>query len=80
MNDRGQLLCEGADMDGQVAVVLTPISAPIGDIEWDCSTNINDLLIVIREWGEQESVADINGDGVVNAVDLMVVFENWTVR
>lgn len=77
MNERGEILCEGSHQGSRVAIVLTPVPAPVGDISFDCRVGVPDLLLVINEWGNSKSVADINQDGTVNIVDLMLVIEHW---
>jgi hypothetical protein len=38
---------------------------------------VSDLLAVIDQWGQSNSPADINGDGIVNVTDLLAVVGNW---
>ena len=61
----------------QIAVVLTPVYASPSDITNDCRVNVNDLLLVINEWGKRESVADINRDKIVDVDDLFLVVQEW---
>jgi hypothetical protein len=61
-----------------VCLVLDPMPNIDGDVDHTCSVNVDDLLIVINEWGNDESVADINKDRMVDHLDLMIVIENWT--
>jgi len=35
------------------------------------------LLIIIDQWGQTDSHADINEDGIVNVSDLLIVIANW---
>lgn len=60
-----------------VAYVITPIVVA-GDITGDCRTNVPDLLKVINNWGQDDSVADLDQDGNVGVGDLMYVVEHWT--
>ena len=39
--------------------------------------NVTELLMVIDQWGQMGSPADINGDGVVDVTDLLIVVANW---
>ena len=39
--------------------------------------DINDLLIVIGQWGNEDSIADINNDGTVNVDDMLFVIGSW---
>ena len=58
------------------AVILAPVDSKPGDIDNNCSVNVSDLLLLISEWGESISVADINLDGIVNQKDLLVLIKN----
>jgi hypothetical protein len=78
INNRGQILCEGSHQSGKVAVILTPIFAPVADVTLDCIVNVNDLLGVINAWGQTGGPADVNQDGIVNHLDLLLVIQNWT--
>ena len=49
----------------------------LGDINGDLDINVEDLLIVIAEWGETSGPADINEDGIVNVNDLLIVIASW---
>jgi probable HAF family extracellular repeat protein len=58
--------------------LLTPIDPPTGDVDGDCDVDVSDLLCVLDEWGQTDSWADINEDGVVNVFDLLELFAEWT--
>ncbi|MCH2162802.1 MAG: hypothetical protein MK085_13130 [Phycisphaerales bacterium] len=47
------------------------------DINLDRKVDVNDLLIVIGEWGREQSPADVARDGVVDVLDLLAIFETW---
>ena len=50
----------------------------IGDLDGDGIVGVEDLLIVISEWGPCSGcVADIDGNGVVDVEDLLIVIANW---
>ena len=57
--------------------MLTPIGSAPGDIDNNCIVNVSDLLLLISEWGESISVADINLDGNVNVTDLLALLADW---
>lgn len=78
-NDQGQIVADGFAGSTRAAVLLTPVWAAASDIDANCLTNMDDLLIVIGEWGQVDSPADINNNGLVNIQDLLIVIENWTV-
>jgi uncharacterized membrane protein len=79
INDNGQILAEGRHFElGDVAVILSPVEAIDGDVDRNCKVNVDDLLDVINGWGAGPSPADINDDGLVNVLDLMIVIQSWT--
>jgi len=62
-----------------VSVILEPEKPVIGDINGTCTVNVEDLLIVIGQWGDDGSApADLNNSGLVDMEDLLVVIINWT--
>ena len=49
-----------------------------GDLDGDGIVGVEDLLIVISQWGTCSGcVADIEGNGVVDIEDLLIVIANW---
>ena len=58
---------------------VVPNDAVPGDINGDGFVGVDDLLIVIANWGPCGPVcdADINGDGFVGVDDLLIVIANW---
>ena len=51
-----------------------------GDINGDGLVGVDDLLIVIANWGSCDSTecpGDLNGDGMVGVDDLLIVIANW---
>ena len=54
---------------------------PIVDLNGDANIDTNDLLILIDNWGTDETLCDIGpmpwGDGVVNEADLEVLMSYW---
>ena len=48
------------------------------DLDGDGIVGVEDLLIVISQWGTCSGcVADIDGNGVVDIEDLLIVIANW---
>ena len=52
------------------------------DITGEGAVNMDDLLIMARDWLQSGSIADIyppppNGDDIVNLKDFAVLAENW---
>ena len=57
--------------------------APLGDISGpdgkpDKIVDVHDLLYLLGVWGADDSLADINGDGVTNIKDLLVLLNHWS--
>jgi probable HAF family extracellular repeat protein len=82
INNQGQITGEGYDIDGDiVAVLLTPVDVPFGDLDGDCTVGIDDFLILLAAWGPCPPAggcpADLNGDGSVGVVDFLVLLANW---
>jgi hypothetical protein len=48
-----------------------------GDLNGDKIVNINDILLVINDFGKVGSINDLNGDGQVNILDVMQVVKYW---
>ena len=77
----GALTGRGRDAKHDVVgFVLVPKLNSLGDINGTCAIDVDDLLIVINEWGKQESIADLDQDGMVGVPDLMIVIDNWTFK
>ncbi len=47
------------------------------DINTDGQTDVQDLLIIIGDWGAFKSPADVNQDGNVDVADVLLVISNW---
>ena len=54
-----------------------PSSMP-GDVNGDGYVNVDDLLVVISQWGPCSGCSgDLNEDGVVGVDDLLVILAHW---
>ena len=49
----------------------------LADVNADGNVNVNDILILIGNWGSGSNIGDINFDGIVNVTDLLYVISNW---
>jgi uncharacterized membrane protein len=76
--DSGTLVCRGMSNGSVVAFVLQPLPATPGDTNCDERIDIDDLMLVIVDWGKRDSFADVNHDGIVNVDDLILVINHWT--
>jgi len=74
-NTPDQIYGEFTDGGGNTIADECPIDCP--DINGDGYVNVNDLLVVIDQWGLTDSPADLNQDGIVDVTDLLIVVGNW---
>jgi polyhydroxybutyrate depolymerase len=49
----------------------------LADLDSDQQVAIEDLLVVIGEWGSDDSIADINDDATVDITDLLIIIKAW---
>lgn len=78
VNSHGNILANATlPGGGIVAVLLTPVDPPVGDLDIDCRVGIVDFLILLGEWGKSDSAADFNGDGTVDEHDFAILLDNW---
>ena len=47
------------------------------DLNGDGLINVSDLLLVVGEWGSNDSATDIDGSGLVDTGDLLAVIAAW---
>ncbi|MHC5007301.1 MAG: hypothetical protein ACYTGF_08095 [Planctomycetota bacterium] len=63
-------------------MLLTPISAPPGDLDGDCIVGVSDFDSLLDNWGacppQGECAADLDGNGTVNVVDFLNLLANWS--
>jgi probable HAF family extracellular repeat protein len=78
INNKGQIIVvTPAETGKAVTIVLTPVDRPPTDMDCDCDTDIEDLVILLAHWGDPGGEADINDDGIVNVRDLLILLANW---
>ena len=79
ISSAGILACTGRDASGRlVAVRLTPLDPPAGDVTGDCRVDFIDLLTLLSEWGPcTYCIADLDGDRTVGPADLEIVLATW---
>jgi len=49
----------------------------LADVNSDGNVNVNDIDILIGNWGSSTNIGDINYDGIVDVSDLLIVIGNW---
>jgi hypothetical protein len=76
--DTGEIVCGGSVNGNVVSLVIKPLPGITGDTNCDDRVDIDDLIVVIVEWGEANSSGDVNYDGTVDVDDLILVINNWT--
>ncbi len=52
-------------------------SAYMGNLNGDGKIDIDDLMLMIGEFGKTDSIADLNCDGKVDGADLSILQNNW---
>ena len=79
INNRGQITGLGQAVNGDVvAVLLTPVDVPVGDLDGDCNVGIIDFLELLSQWGPcSDCAADLDGDGLVGIIDFLLLLTNW---
>lgn len=77
INNTGQIVGDAQFNGFRVAFVLSPIGSPVGDISMDCEVDVDDLLLLLDHFGQVFSPADLNSDGVVNVLDLIILLLNF---
>ena len=55
--------------------VIDPAVPCDGDLNGDEDVTIDDILVVLSNWGGTEG--DANGDGETNIDDILVIISNW---
>lgn len=62
---------------GDIIIINPPTP---GDANGDGVVNIQDILVIIADWGTctENCAGDVNADGDVNILDILLVIANWT--
>ena len=76
-NDSGSVIEAGIDGVSVIALECLDVDCD-GDANNDGEVTVEDLLLVIGDWGCTGSCSsDLNGDLVVNVADLLLVIASW---
>jgi len=76
INDRGQIRAGASDV-GQF--ILTPVWLP-GDLTGDCHVSVEDLILVLSNFGQPLGSfprGDVDLDGDVDLSDLTILLAHW---
>ena len=79
VNGLGQIVADAYYLGNNIAVLLTPLLLP-GDANQDGKVNINDLTIVLANFGQTGMTwtqGEFTGDGTVDINDLTIVLANY---
>jgi len=60
-----------------VGAILRPILKSASDVNQDCAVDELDLNQILRTWGQSEVPSDIDRDGEVGVLDLLLVLADW---
>ncbi|MCH8824263.1 MAG: hypothetical protein IH984_12260 [Planctomycetes bacterium] len=82
INATGQIAGLGNHFEfGAVAVLLSEIVPPVGDLDGDGDVDVSDLLILLGSWGPcadcNDCPADLDESCSVSTTDLLLLFSNW---
>jgi len=77
INNKGQIICSGTYKNNRAVMILSPVDDRTGDVNHDCTVNVFDLLLLLQEWAQPNSIADVDNDGVVDADDLIELILQW---
>ncbi len=84
INNQGQITGQAdADNGDVVAVLLTPIEPPVGDLDGDGQVGVIDFLMLLSLWGPclpacpPSCVGDLDGDCAVGVIDFLSLLAHW---
>jgi hypothetical protein len=66
----------GISSNGQITSALrhlVPAPPPLGDLSHNCRRDLDDLPLMLAQWGPGGSPADLNGDERVDIQDLLIL-------
>ena len=79
INDYGEMIVSSAA--GVGCYLIRPLQPP-GDVDFDCSVGMKDLMLVLENWGDRGdalvAASDLDRDGVIGPRDLAEVLGGWT--
>ena len=79
INDYGSVVIWAGVGFESLSVIYAPQPPVKGDADGTCRVNVDDLLLVINQWGAgASSPADLDESGLVDVHDLILVINHWT--
>jgi probable HAF family extracellular repeat protein len=78
INDAGQIVVRGG-IPGNTsrALLLTPITLCLADLDGSGAVDFADLLAILAAWDNAGGPEDLDGSGVVDFGDLLIVLAEW---
>jgi hypothetical protein len=76
INDKWEIT--GRSLSGGELVVMLPVIGSPADITGDCRADHDDLAALLTAWGETDSPADLDRNGIVNISDLLLLLALWS--
>jgi thermitase len=64
-------------IDAASSTAFGPVAPQLGDLDGNGFVDVDDLLLLLGDWGQVHSSADVDGNGVVNIDDLLVLLGGW---
>jgi hypothetical protein len=78
-HDMALLAWGGGDVYAQNVHADGALGLRSGDVNGDNTVNVDDLLLLLADWGcgGPVCIGDLNGDGDTNAADLLLLLADW---
>jgi hypothetical protein len=57
--------------------ILDPPAPCEGDVTGDDQVGVDDLLLIVANFGQATPDGDANGDGVVDTTDILLALAQW---
>jgi len=64
-------------LDAAASTSLGPVAPQLGDLDSSGVVNIDDLLLLLGDWGQVHSSADFDGNGAVDVDDMLILLGGW---
>lgn len=64
-------------LDAAATTTLGPVAPQLGDLDGSGAVNVDDLLLLLGDWGQVHSSADFDGNGAVDVDDMLILLGGW---